>query len=58
MKGMGMRSIAPDTVPHALTEAQKLNRINRANDCLALYDNDPAMLETLLTMDEVWLTML
>ena len=52
---MGMRSIAPDTVPHALTEAQKLNR---ANDCLDLYDNDPAMLEKVLTMDEVWLTIL
>ena len=48
-----MRPIAPDTVPHALTDPQKLNRINRADDCLALYDRDPDMLNKLLTMDEV-----
>lgn len=53
---LGKRKICSRFVPHKLTDEQKTKRMETSGDFISMCDQDPLLLETIVTGDETWCT--
>ena len=51
---LGKRKICCRFVPHKLTDEQKPKRMESSGDFISLFDQDPLLLEIIVTGDETW----
>ena len=51
---LGKRKIWSRFVPHKLTEEQKAKRMETSRDLISTCDQDPLLLENIVTGDENW----
>ena len=53
-ENLAKRKICSQFVPHKLTDKQKAKWIKTSGDFIAMYDQDPSFLQTIVTGDETW----
>ena len=51
---LGKRRICSRFVPHKLTDEQKAKRMETSGDFISMCDQDPLVLENIVTGDETW----
>ena len=51
---LGKRKICSQFVPHKLTDEQKAKRMETSGDFISMFDQDPLLLENIVTGDEIW----
>ena len=55
LKKLGLRKVAARWVPHSFTPQQKELRVNISSEHLEIYRSDPATLNRIIDIDEVWI---